>query len=101
VHHIHIAGNIDGSLIATAVLVPEDKQIKMQRVVVSEAFRNSAIGSEMMKFCEQYAKSMGYQLLYCHARDSAVNFYKKNHYQAEGGFFDEDGIPHLKMSKAL
>jgi predicted GNAT family N-acyltransferase len=39
--------------------------------------------------------------MYCHARDSAVNFYLKNGYTGIGNYFNEDGIPHLKMRKEL
>jgi predicted GNAT family N-acyltransferase len=42
-----------------------------------------------------------FRTIYCHARDSAVSFYLKNRYMAEGDYFDEDTIPHLKMRKKL
>ena len=87
-------------LIATAVLlVLEDVNMKMQRVVVAESHRNKNIGSRMMKFCEALAHSKGVKVMYCHARDSAANFYYRNNYEKEGEYFDEDGIPHVKMKK--
>ena len=99
--HIQIAGFLDNELVATAVLVPEGSELKMQRVVVSEHLRSKNIGSEMMVFCEKLAVDKDFKLMYCHARDSAVNFYSRNHYEKEGAYFDEDGIPHLKMKKKL
>jgi predicted GNAT family N-acyltransferase len=100
-NHIHIIGLINEELVATAVLVPEESKLKMQRVAVSDQYRNLEIGSQMMKFCESYATSIGVNILYCHARDSAVNFYLKNGYNSVGDYFDEDGIPHLKMYKSF
>lgn len=97
--HIQIAGFINNELIATAVLVPELTVLKMQRVVVSDDLRNQHIGSRMMEFCEEYARNEGYQSLYCHARNTAVNFYLNNGYTIEGEYFDEDRIPHVKMWK--
>lgn len=73
----------------------------MQRVVVKEDLVNTGIGSKMMAFCEDLAKKHGFKTIYCHARDSAVSFYLKNGYLAEGDYFDEDTIPHLKMRKTL
>jgi predicted GNAT family N-acyltransferase len=99
--HIQIAGFLDNELVATAVLVPQGEEIKMQRVVVKDNLRSKNIGSEMMVFCEQLAIERNYKQIYCHARDSAVNFYFKNQYEKEGDYFDEDGIPHLKMRKQL
>jgi predicted GNAT family N-acyltransferase len=55
----------------------------------------------MMRFCEQFGSDKHVAEMYCHARDTAVNFYLKNGYEGEGDYFDEDGIPHLKMSKKL
>ena len=100
-NHIQIAGFLGQTLIATAVLVPEGSEMKMQRVVVSEDHRNQNIGSRMMEFCEALASDKGIKLIYCHARDTAVNFYLQNDYVKEGEYFDEDGIPHLKMKKHL
>ncbi len=100
-NHVQVVGMINNKVEATSVLVPEEGIIKMQRVVVSDKYRNLEIGSKMMRFCEQFAKEKGFQFIYCHARDSAVNFYLKNSYNKVGDYFDEDGIPHLKMEKAL
>ncbi|UTW61271.1 GNAT family N-acetyltransferase [bacterium SCSIO 12741] len=99
--HIHVAGYLNQDLVATAVLVPEDARLKMQRVAVQEELRNGNIGSSMMIFCEDWAQENDYSVVYCHARDSAVNFYSRNGYLPEGDYFDEDGIPHLKMSKQI
>lgn len=99
--HIQIAGFKEEKLVTCAVLVPDGPALKMQRVAVDEQLRNQAIGSKMMDFCEAWAIKRNIEYIYCHARDSAVNFYLNNAYQPEGDYFDEDGIPHLKMKKHL
>ena len=99
--HLQIGGILQGVLIASAVLVPLGDEMKMQRVVVREDLRNKRIGTKMMRFCEDLASRKNYRAMFCHARDSAVRFYLKNDYQEIGDYFDEDGIPHLKMSKDL
>lgn len=99
--HIQIAGFKEKDLVACTVLVPEGPILKMQRVAVDKQLRNQAIGSQMMDFCEAWAAQRKIEWIYCHARDAAVNFYLKNAYQPEGDYFDEDGIPHLKMKKQI
>ena len=99
--HFQLAGFLDSTLVSTAVLVTEGFRMKMQRVVVSENLRNLNIGSEMMIFCEKFCSDKNVTEMYCHARDTAVNFYLKNGYKGFGDYFDEDGIPHLRMSKNL
>lgn len=100
-YHFQIAGFIDDAIIATAVLVPDGEEMKMQRVVVTENLRSMNIGSEMMTYCEKFALDKNFTVMYCHARDTAVNFYIKNAYIGIGDYFDEDGIPHLKMRKNI
>lgn len=99
--HIHIAGYLKNNLCATAVLVPEGKLIKMQRVAVKENLQSQGIGSALMAFCEEYAKKYRFEVIYCHARGTAIPFYLKHQYSVEGEPFDEDKIPHQKMRKYL
>ncbi len=99
--HIHIAGYRQKRIVATSVLVPLSDEMKVQRVVVADDERSQGIGGEMMRFCEHLSIQSGRSLMYCHARDSAVDFYQKNGWTEEGEYFDEDGIPHVKMVKHL
>jgi predicted GNAT family N-acyltransferase len=100
-NHIQIVGLLDTEIVATTVLVPENPSMKMQRVVVKDELRNSGIGSEMMLFCEKISRENGTNSIFCHARDTAVNFYLNNNYKIEGEYFPEDGIPHVKMVKQI
>ncbi|HEY2811291.1 MAG TPA: GNAT family N-acetyltransferase [Rhabdochlamydiaceae bacterium] len=99
--HIHVAGFLGQELCATAVLVLEGKQLKMQRVAIKAHLQGKGIGSALMCFCEDYAKKHGYASIYCHARETAIPFYLKHQYILEDESFDEDGIPHHKMRKSL
>lgn len=99
--HVHIAGFLDGDLCATAVLMPEGDRLKMRQVAVKEDHQGKGFASAMLKFCEEYALSNGFKEIYCHARETAISFYLKNHYLAEGELFIETTIPHLKMRKLL
>ena len=81
--HVHIAGFLEDSVCATAVLVAEGNVLKMQRVAVREDLQGQGIASAMMKFCDEYALENGFNEIYCHARATAVPFYLKNQYVSE------------------
>lgn len=98
---IHIAGFLGQELCATAMLVPENNALKMQRVAVKSPYQNKGVGSILMLFCEEYARNNGYKTIYCHARGTAIPFYLKSEYVLEGEPFDEVGIPHHKMKKSI
>lgn len=99
--YIQIVGLIGNEVVTTVALVPEGDNLKMRRVVVRDGFQRQGIASRMMKFCEDYARENGFKEIYCHARDTAVPFYQKNHYVPEGEYFEEQTIPHRKMRKIL
>jgi predicted GNAT family N-acyltransferase len=99
--YFHIACYLGDDLCGTAMLVPKGEEIKIQRVAVKEEAQGHGIGSELMKFCEIFAKENGFKALYCHARDTAIKFYLKNQFVGEGEMFDELGLPHWKMRKLI
>jgi len=50
---------------------------------------------------EKFAVVKGFEKIELHARDTAVDFYKKSGYIPEGNIFKEVGIDHLSMYKIL
>lgn len=78
-----------------------DTQLQMRQVAVAPSFQNKGIGAQMLLHAESEAVALGYDSIFCHARDVAKNFYLKNNWQIEGEAFYEVGILHYKMSKHL
>ena len=99
--HVQICGFIDDTLIATCSLVSEGDSCRMRYVAIKGNIQGSGIGSKMLLFFEDQAKAQGFQSVYCHARDTAINFYAKNGYKTEGEVFEQVTIPHIKMRKVL
>ncbi len=104
-NYVRVAGFLGEELCATAMLVQEGDVFKMQRVAVKQDLQNKGIGSQLLKFCEDFAAQNSAKMIYCHARDSsgrsAVNFYLKNEYFCEDEEIIEDGIAHKFMWKPL
>ena len=102
-HNLQIAGVDNGRVVCTAsiALDPDEGQAKVQRVAVAQDAQGQGIGRGLMLFCEECAAKEAMVLVYVHARDTAIPFYRCIGYNEEGPFFDEDGIPHKKMTKIL
>lgn len=96
---VHVAGFLGEKLCATCVLIPEGGAVRMKRVAVAPGFQNRGFGTAMLHFCELRARTMGASELYAHARHTALRFYEKADYAAEGDYFDEVGIPHIVVRK--
>ena len=99
----HLALWREGEMVACLILKPvSEKSIKMRQVAVSKPFQNQGLGKLLVAYAEAFAKSLGFAKIELHAREAAVRFYLKQHgYAVVGDVFEEVGLPHFKMEKAL
>lgn len=75
--------------------------LKMRQVAIHPNFQSKKLGSKLVEFAENWAKSNGYNLIDLHARNTAIDFYLKLGYSIEGDEFLEVNIPHHKMIKLI
>lgn len=99
----HIAGfDADGVLCATCALVAYgDDTLKMQRVAVADGRQGQGIGAGLLGFCETHARENGYRTIIANARGTAAPFYEKHGYMTEGEPFEEQGIPHIRVTRDI
>jgi predicted GNAT family N-acyltransferase len=99
---IHVGTFADDTILATLILTDTgDHTIKMRQVAVDEAQQGKGLGRSLALYAEHYARDRGYQLIHCHARDVAKDFYLKLGYSISGEPFTEVGIKHFHMEKKL
>ena len=71
------------------------------RMAVLSAFRNRGIGKAILSRLIALAKSEGVLTLTLHSQVSAIPFYAKLGFIAEGSIYDEAGIAHRNMILSL
>ena len=100
---VHLAAYSNHSvLIGYLNLTPQDVEvIKMRQVAVAPDCQGKGVGKELVKAAEDLASQSGYKRMVLHARETAVPFYKALEYNSVGAQFEEVGIPHFRMEKAL
>lgn len=100
---IHLAAYTDGfSLCAYLLLTPHrEKTIQMRQVAVEPALQKKGIGKSLVAFSEAWCILHGYNEMILHARDTSVPFYLKLGYKKSGKPFEEVGIEHWLMKKAI
>lgn len=74
---------------------------KIGRLAVVKEWRSRGIAQQLMATTENYARKSGLGRLKLDAQLQAQGFYEKLGYCAEGDIFDDAGIPHRRMVKAL
>lgn len=102
-HYIHLAGfNAQNDMVATTLLHGQsDAMVRFRQVAVAEASRGQGVGKAMIAFAEKTARAMGFSEAILYARAEAVPFYRHIGYEEEGEYFEEIGLPHIMMWKAL
>ncbi len=99
---IHIAAFDGDKVIGTVVIkIIDQKTVKIRQVAVETLLQGHGIGTELMKFAEDYAKKHGFEHAFLHARFYTVAFYRKLGYKITSGPFMEIGMEHYRMDKSL
>ena len=90
------------TLAGCLVLTPQPAQtVKMRQVAIDPTYQGQGIGTMLVQYSEDVARKQGYTTMCCHARESAVSFYKKLGYTVKGDVFTEVTLPHYYMEKPL
>ena len=74
---------------------------KIGRMAVLRAMRGTQIGRQVLDALMAEAKKQGYREVLLHAQLSAENFYLRAGFQRRGQPFEEAGIGHVEMVRAL
>ncbi|HEY6420559.1 MAG TPA: GNAT family N-acetyltransferase [Candidatus Binataceae bacterium] len=80
---------------------PPGAQVKIGRMAVAREHRKSGIGREILLFLMNEARARGLRSAVLDAQLTAEGFYLKNGFTAVGEVFEEAGILHRKMTRAL
>lgn len=97
-----VARNRLGQAIATGRLLPaEDGVGRVGRMAVHRVLRNGGHGEAVLHALENAARARGDRAVTLSAQRDAERFYARSGYAPAGEPFEEVGIPHVEMRKAL
>jgi len=95
---VHVLAYLNAQCIATARLVRLDtNSAQIGRMAVLVELRGQGIGTAMLKKLLELAMSEGISSLILHSQVSAVSFYEKLGFKADGPSYQEAGISHRNM----
>lgn len=97
-----VAYNRLGMPVATGRLLPaEDGVAKIGRMAVHRVLRGGGVGEAVLRALADVAARRGDRALALHAQRTAQGFYAGLGFATEGEPFEEAGIPHITMRRAL
>lgn len=97
-----VATNRLGQAVATGRLLPSTGGVaKIGRMAVHRVLRGCGLGEQVLVALMAAARARGDREIVLHAQRSAEGFYAGLGYRARGEAFEEAGIGHIEMAKAL
>jgi predicted GNAT family N-acyltransferase len=98
----HFVATSRGTVVGSVSLRPLDGEtIQLRQMAVAEERRREKIGAQLLARAEDWARGQGFRLMVLNARRGAQGFYARYGYLGEGEPFDENTVPHIRMTKAL
>ncbi|SKA06887.1 Predicted N-acyltransferase, GNAT family [Pilibacter termitis] len=79
----------------------EEKTVILQRLAVLAEHRKKGYGALLIQAVEEFAKELHFPEITLHAQLHAFEFYQKLGYVPFGEEFEEAGIRHISMKKAI
>jgi YbgC/YbaW family acyl-CoA thioester hydrolase len=97
-----VAYNRLGQPVATGrLLQPQPGVARIGRMAVHQALRGAGVGRQLLQSLLELARARGDHEAVLHAQQSAQDFYAGLGFSARGTPFDEAGISHIEMSRAV
>ena len=92
-HHVLVT-DVDNKPVATGRI---DSDGRIGRMAVLKEYRGQGIGSALLVALLDYAGQKQYAGVHLHAQLTAIPFYEKHGFMANGEKFMDAGIPHRNM----
>lgn len=97
----HYGLYVDKQLIAVVSLFVDGTSAQFRKFATDQAYQGQGYGTSLLMHVINEAKKLNVESLWCHARLSAVGFYRRFHFQPEGKPFNKGAIEYIKMHLPL
>jgi predicted GNAT family N-acyltransferase len=98
---IHVIAEAEGAIVGTGRVVLRPDCAKIGRMAVLPGWRQRGIGRALLDALLHEAAQRGAHRAVLHAQVQAIGFYARAEFIAVGDEFEEAGIPHRRMERAL
>jgi GNAT superfamily N-acetyltransferase len=106
--NFHLGKFVGDKIVSIATFYPEDYAenglggYRLRGMATDPEFSGRGLGSDLIKFAINELRSANASYIWCHARSSAVGFYKKLGFEVISDEFEVPDIgPHFNMIKTI
>jgi ElaA protein len=98
---LHLLATLDGQPVGTARMLLKGDTGKIGRVCVLSEARGKGIGAALIRAAVEELRALGLRRAKLGSQVHAIPFYERLGFATEGPVYDDAGIPHRDMVKAL
>jgi len=98
---VHVLARLDSVALGCARMLIADGVAKIGRVCVLQDARGTGLGAAIIAACLDVARGHGATKAKLGSQTHALGFYEKLGFAAFGPVYDDAGIPHRDMERAL
>ena len=98
---LHLLAMLDGRPVGTARMLLKGDTGKIGRVAVLRELRGQGIGAALIRAAVEELRGRGLSRAKLGSQVHAIPFYEALGFVAEGPVYDDAGIPHRDMTRAL
>ena len=98
---VHLVAREGDAVLGTCRVLLDGPAARLGRLCVDRAARGRGLASGLVAEAEGVARAAGAVRMRLHAQTAALSLYERAGYAPVGAPFDEEGIEHLAMEKAL
>ena len=99
---IHAVAYKCGAIVGTGRLILDTRtDARIGRMAIEASYRRTGIGSAVLSFLENQARTKGIKRISLHAQYYVKTFYSNHGYCQCGDTFTEAGILHVEMTKYI
>ena len=98
---VHLLGRVGGAPAGTLRIRRVDGAAKLERVAVLPAHRGTGLGVALTEAAVAAARGWGLTRVKLSAQVPVIGFYERLGFVARGDVYEDAGIPHRDMDRAL
>lgn len=98
---LHFGGFADDKLVCVASLFQDGDNIRLRKFATDPEFQGKGFGTQMLNHLLEVAKTKSASQFWFDARESALPFYERIGYAAEGERFYKGDVPYRRVTRSL
>jgi len=98
---LHVVALDSARVVGTLRVLADGGRAKIGRVAVDAAYRRRGIAERMMALGVDLARELGCEEAMLTAQTYAIGLYEKSGFTVDSAVFEEAGMPHVRMVRAL